>query len=1049
MKLFNKKFVLFILSFALTQGFATQSGLVIHNGALYENTVIGCCGRQQVYTCRLTLSMQGILINSCTGRSPSKAVFNEIQSLYSLWEQEALSGRKKNPPPAVLTFNRLHQMEEPSRSFTTPSSPRDSLREDSHSDSSRIRGREEAVSSSKNPTEGSLEFVTKGPFPPWRQVPTDMGEAPKVGEFLYALDVNSEFAYQKALKDRLAEAPEGACIVTAEKYVFWDAYDNFDKGKFYADAWNIHTKSGFHTDLGRSHTAATIEFNGKYIGTGREIRENKPWRPMEAPVHCSQIEVWYMNKSIASYQYYRPRHIKVFSVLHPEKISESTPLVYWPNDRVLGDLPPNAKRVILNALKKKGSLSSAHQISEPFVRLNTAPSSYINRTAGGSDDCAIEVERGTVGHGVHLRRRGIGNGPLSMSGEPEPIRSVGSWIGNPQGPRDVSYDGTNVWLDGSPVASGKCKTLTIWETFHDFENRKIQSVGRRVFHPERITPKNPLILVDPEQIPQIEGEIHAVEEDKFPSSPASTAPSHFSSATPPVLPPTASNPLFDTIKEQVERKEIPKMRDEGFKDWLSKTDISVVFRCISDQNKNHDFVGEAHFFPASQSRKSSVALYLERNTKMSEREIYYRTLGIGSIDVKYRSYSLSPGHQQHSTGKKNGGETIYLEIAPGEPGQGIYRETSPQGNTATFKFVQYAEGKEDQRFVATIQRGEETLFCGGFENILKDPDLSKLSVEELKRELFNSNYKRRINGLTALEKLGDDAGGALADISTLINDKDYEIKDKVKDIIKKSKEKGEVVLSEIGKILRDERHVIGGNLFVSDYFIPAISSLKEMALYSDKAMQLLFDLIIEEGAPNIQERRMDLLQEIYFSGERGKAAIPYFLRLMEIPDEDKMVDVTAATALGRLGADGKDAVKPLIKMLSSGKTPREKVAAAEAIKGLAKHFAEEFNPALKEALKSDSIHIQTRVAYALVEMGPEYGKAAVPVLIEHLKFKQEEGDNIWTGSYRGSALANLAKLGKYAAPAIPHLKQILEEKTTTDSEKESAQAALDAIQKSL
>ncbi len=84
--------------------------------------------------------------------------------------------------------------------------------------------------------------------------------------------------------------------------------------------------------------------------------------------------------------------------------------------------------------------------------------------------------------------------------------------------------------------------------------------------------------------------------------------------------------------------------------------------------------------------------------------------------------------------------------------------------------------------------------------------------------------------------------------------------------------------------------------------------------------------------------------------------------------------------------------------------------------------AREAGPALREALKDEDEAFRQAAAFALVEIQGEHAAEAVPVLVEVLKDRDAEP------KARADAAHKLAKLKANARPAVPALRELLQEK---------------------
>lgn len=163
-----------------------------------------------------------------------------------------------------------------------------------------------------------------------------------------------------------------------------------------------------------------------------------------------------------------------------------------------------------------------------------------------------------------------------------------------------------------------------------------------------------------------------------------------------------------------------------------------------------------------------------------------------------------------------------------------------------------------------------------------------------------------------------------------------------------------------------------------------------------------------------------LFQDIAATETNVTARITPFLNSDNAADQR-----SAATALGRMGADAKEAVPQLVPLLDS------QDASGEAARAIGQIGGTEAVPDLITQLNSENEAVRRQVARALGAIGTE-ARDAVPNLIEIAKSSS-------TGEERKDAVQALGQIGSEAEAAVPELLSLI------DSEDAVSPSALDAI----
>jgi HEAT repeat protein len=153
--------------------------------------------------------------------------------------------------------------------------------------------------------------------------------------------------------------------------------------------------------------------------------------------------------------------------------------------------------------------------------------------------------------------------------------------------------------------------------------------------------------------------------------------------------------------------------------------------------------------------------------------------------------------------------------------------------------------------------------------------------------------------------------------------------------------------------------------------------------------------------------------------------------------------VQAAQALGKLGADARDAVPHLVEAL---RQPAETGVAPAAAQALAQVGAPAV-PDLAEVLKDKNGDVRAYAAGVLARIGPP-ARDAVPALTDLVKKDKEPrpaGALPPTGMARVFAIQALGRIGPDAKASVPALTDVLTEKPANEEARISAVVALGQI----
>jgi HEAT repeat protein len=178
-----------------------------------------------------------------------------------------------------------------------------------------------------------------------------------------------------------------------------------------------------------------------------------------------------------------------------------------------------------------------------------------------------------------------------------------------------------------------------------------------------------------------------------------------------------------------------------------------------------------------------------------------------------------------------------------------------------------------------------------------------------------------------------------------------------------------------------------------------------------------------EEDPQAQLRR-SAASAIGRLGANGVSALPALERALN-SDKDPKVRLAAGRAIGELGAGGASAVPTLTQALTDDKETEVRIAAARSIGKLGPAGAQGL-PALLRALSNDKDpDVRIAAVKAMEELGPS-AAPAIPALVNALGASGNENNSSMeplfapclTGSVREVACATLAELGKPAIPAL-------------------------------
>lgn len=209
-----------------------------------------------------------------------------------------------------------------------------------------------------------------------------------------------------------------------------------------------------------------------------------------------------------------------------------------------------------------------------------------------------------------------------------------------------------------------------------------------------------------------------------------------------------------------------------------------------------------------------------------------------------------------------------------------------------------------------------------------------------------------------------------------------------------------------------------------------IHALKSVGPSDPRVLRTLI-VLLDDSHSKVRNAAAFELGSIALSQEERKPinAIPRLISVLQ--DKDVEVRRTAAWALGKFGADGHAAVRPLAESLNDKDwTVRKEAACAIGLIGPAAKAAA---PALVAAIKdfNKQAHVDGRsLTYAcaisaLGGIGPT-AASSIPLLIAIVRAEESTG--------RYDAIEALGKMGNAASAAVPALLAVLRETPSFDSE---------------
>ncbi|HLY60651.1 MAG TPA: HEAT repeat domain-containing protein [Terriglobia bacterium] len=159
-------------------------------------------------------------------------------------------------------------------------------------------------------------------------------------------------------------------------------------------------------------------------------------------------------------------------------------------------------------------------------------------------------------------------------------------------------------------------------------------------------------------------------------------------------------------------------------------------------------------------------------------------------------------------------------------------------------------------------------------------------------------------------------------------------------------------------------------------------------------------------------------------GSAARPAVPALLKALW--DKDKRVAESATEAMGLIGS-AEVAVRELVHMLKTAKSPRRRGTAAECL-GKLGASAQIAVPALIEACHDAQLEVGILATEALGRMGPA-AHEAVPALRELIKDSQKRNETIQEiyKNIPNAAIESLGRMGPVATAATPELIAVLRE----------------------
>jgi HEAT repeat protein len=140
-------------------------------------------------------------------------------------------------------------------------------------------------------------------------------------------------------------------------------------------------------------------------------------------------------------------------------------------------------------------------------------------------------------------------------------------------------------------------------------------------------------------------------------------------------------------------------------------------------------------------------------------------------------------------------------------------------------------------------------------------------------------------------------------------------------------------------------------------------------------------------------------------GPKAYEAVPHLIEILETPEEEALVRISAVQALGKIGESSETAISPLIDLLGD----EDKQMRREAAFSLYLIGSESIDQ-LVEELQNNDTDIQVEAAWALGKYGAE-SAVAVPDLQELLQSPEPK--------VQRQAIDSLGEIGEPSEPAIP------------------------------
>lgn len=210
----------------------------------------------------------------------------------------------------------------------------------------------------------------------------------------------------------------------------------------------------------------------------------------------------------------------------------------------------------------------------------------------------------------------------------------------------------------------------------------------------------------------------------------------------------------------------------------------------------------------------------------------------------------------------------------------------------------------------------------------------------------------------------------------------------------------------------------------------AAFALGRMGSKAKRALPVLLKMLNDQE-PDVREM---VLMSLGLIGPDVQT-LPLLMEILSNEGQDKMERQLAATAIGRIGPPGNEAVSALTRALDSN-DPHFRLHAATALVRIEAGQAKKVLPMLIKALENENYTIRGLCINAIKEIGPQ-AVEAVPGLIKAL-----ESD---TRVNRILAASALGAIGTVAKAAVPLLKNLLEDPDAIL--RNSAKSALENIER--